>query len=152
NIDGTGAASIPDIPAHCIVVDPSNTARLYVGTDLGVFVSNDGGTTWSVENTGFANVVTEALVLNTAVGVTSLYGFTHGRGVYKVTANTSGCNYAITPTTREFGREGGVAVVNVTVAPNGCNWTAQSNAPWITLQPGSGGGGNGSVGMSILAN
>jgi len=43
NIDGTGTASIPDIPVHCIVVDPSSTARLYVGTDLGVFVSNDGG-------------------------------------------------------------------------------------------------------------
>src|SRR5262249_19224815 len=41
NIDGTGTTGIPDIPVHCIVVDPSNTARLYVGTDLGVFVSND---------------------------------------------------------------------------------------------------------------
>jgi uncharacterized protein (TIGR03437 family) len=152
NIDGTGTASIPDIPVHCIVVDPSNTARLYVGTDLGVFVSNDGGATWSVENTGFANVVTEALVLNTVNGVTTLYAFTHGRGVYKVVANMSGCNYGISPTTRDFGRDGGDAVINVTVAPNGCNWNAQSNVPWIVLQPGSGGGSNGSVGMKVLAN
>ncbi len=152
NIDGTGTTGIPDIPVHCVVVDPSNTARLYVGTDLGVFVSNDGGATWSVENTGFANVVTEALVLNAVNGVTTLYAFTHGRGVYKVTANMSGCNYVITPTTREFGRDGGDAAVNVTVAPNDCNWTAASNVPWIVLQPGSGGGGNGSVGMKILAN
>ncbi|MGH9800983.1 MAG: WD40/YVTN/BNR-like repeat-containing protein, partial [Blastocatellia bacterium] len=50
-IDGSGGTGIPDIPAHCIVVDTSNTARLYVGTDLGVFVSLDGGATWTVENT-----------------------------------------------------------------------------------------------------
>lgn len=97
-IDGAAPARIPDIPVHCIVVDPSNTARLYVGTDLGVFVSTDGGATWSVENTGFANVVTESLSLNVANGVTSLYAFTHGRGAYKVTANLSGCNYALSST------------------------------------------------------
>src|SRR5262249_45907764 len=27
-IDGTGDAKIPDVPAHCIVVDPVNTSRL----------------------------------------------------------------------------------------------------------------------------
>ena len=41
SIDGTGTTAFPDIPAHCIIVDPSNTARLYVGTDLGVFVSTE---------------------------------------------------------------------------------------------------------------
>src|SRR5262249_10349016 len=42
-IDGTPPNKIPDIPAHSIVVDPINPLRLYVGTDLGVFVTVDGG-------------------------------------------------------------------------------------------------------------
>jgi hypothetical protein len=83
-IDGSGTTRIPDIPVHWIVVDPANTSRLYVGTDLGVFVSTDGGTRWAVENTGFANVVTEALALATFRGITTLYAFTHGRGGWRV--------------------------------------------------------------------
>jgi hypothetical protein len=85
DIDGSGATGIPDIPVHSIVVDPVVTPvgnHLYVGTDLGVFTSTDAGVNWAVENTGFANVVTEALALD-ASG-TSLYAFTHGRGAFKV--------------------------------------------------------------------
>jgi uncharacterized protein (TIGR03437 family) len=151
-IDGSGATAIPNIPVHCIVVDPSNTARLYVGTDLGFFVSIDGGASWAVENTGFANVVTESLSVNVAGGVTTLYAFTHGRGAYKATANMSGCNYSISPATRRFSRDGGDAVVNVTVAPPGCNWRAESNAPWITVAPNSGGSSSGAVALKVAAN
>ena len=63
-----------------MVVDPTNSSRLYVGTDMGVFVTTDGGATWMKENTGFGNVVTEHLVINGA----NLYAFTHGRGVWRV--------------------------------------------------------------------
>lgn len=152
NIDGTGDAKIPDIPVHCIVVDPANTSRLYVGTDTGVFVSLDGGATWSVENSGFANVVTESLQINVVNGVTTLYAFTHGRGAYKVILNNNGCNYSLSQTGTAVSAAGGDATVNVTIAPGGCSWTAQSNVPWITLQTGTGGTANGSVSMKIAEN
>jgi photosystem II stability/assembly factor-like uncharacterized protein len=83
-IDGVGDTGIPDIPVHCLVVDPSDSLRLYVGTDLGVFVSLDGGNTWAQENTGFANVITESLATSTTDGITRLFAFTHGRGVWRV--------------------------------------------------------------------
>jgi photosystem II stability/assembly factor-like uncharacterized protein len=84
-IDGTGFASIPDIPVHSIVVDPVNPRRLYVGTDLGVMTSLNGGITWAAENTGFANAVTEWLAVETDDrGDTSLFAFTHGRGAWRV--------------------------------------------------------------------
>lgn len=152
SIDGSGGSGIPDIPAHCIVVDPSNSARLYVGTDLGVFVSLDGGATWTVENTGFANVITESLVLNVTGGVTTLYAFTHGRGVFKVTANMSGCNFGLSRTGSSVDAAGSDLTVDVTAAPGGCAWQAESNVPWITLQPGAGGSSNGTVGMKVTAN
>jgi photosystem II stability/assembly factor-like uncharacterized protein len=84
-LDGAGAASLPDIPVHSLVVDPDNRRRLYVGTDLGVFTSRDSGRTWMVENTGFANVVTEWLALGDGPdGRPRLFAFTHGRGAWRV--------------------------------------------------------------------
>jgi photosystem II stability/assembly factor-like uncharacterized protein len=79
NIGGNGAAALPDLPAHSLAVDPRHPQRLYVGTDLGVFASLDGGATWAVEVTGFANVVTESLVVHPPF----LFAFTHGRGAWR---------------------------------------------------------------------
>ncbi|NKB88283.1 MAG: hypothetical protein GKS06_08695 [Acidobacteria bacterium] len=83
-IDGKGATGLPDIPVHVIVVDPENTDRLFVGTDLGVFVSTDRGDTWAQENTGFGNYVTESLQLQRVGAKRYLYAFTHGRSAWKV--------------------------------------------------------------------
>lgn len=83
--DGSGASALPDIPVHCVVVDPTASHRLFLGTDLGVFVSVDGGLSWVVENTGFATAVTESLsLLHASDGRTYLFAFTHGRGAWRV--------------------------------------------------------------------
>ena len=87
-IDGTGSTAIPDIPVHSIVIDPANPGRLFLGTDLGVMTSNKDGRTWSVENTGFANAVTEWLALGSDdEGNPLLFAFTHGRGAWRVALN-----------------------------------------------------------------
>jgi len=84
-LDGSGSSALPDIPVHSLVVDPGNPNRLYLGTDLGVFTSADRGRTWMVENTGFANVVTEWLAMGDGPdGHPRLFAFTHGRGAWRV--------------------------------------------------------------------
>jgi len=83
-IDGAGEAAIPDVPVHTIVVDPSNSQTLYVGTDIGVFVSLNGGATWARENTGFANTVVESLAFGSVGTTLNLFAFTHGRGAWRV--------------------------------------------------------------------
>lgn len=93
-ITGSGTGALPDIPTFSVVVDPNFPSRLYVGTDLGVFASLDGGQTWAVENTGFANVITESLVLEPVSK--RLYAFTHGRGTWYVPMPTK---TAATPAT-----------------------------------------------------
>jgi hypothetical protein len=85
SIDGTGDTGIPDIPVHSIVVDGADSERLYIGTDIGVFVSMDGGGTWARENTGFANVITESLAIGSVGSNNVLFAFTHGRGAWRVT-------------------------------------------------------------------
>ncbi len=80
-----GVAPLPDVPVHCVLADPARPARLFLGTDVGVLVSEDGGTTWAAENTGFATVVTEYLTLAAgADGSRYLFAFTHGRGAWRV--------------------------------------------------------------------
>ncbi|HET9532455.1 MAG TPA: hypothetical protein VFQ92_19005 [Blastocatellia bacterium] len=83
-IDGAGETGLPDVPVHTIAVDPVNSQTLYIGTDVGVFVSLDGGASWARENTGFANVVTESLSVGSVGNMSTLFAFTHGRGVWRV--------------------------------------------------------------------
>ena len=81
SLDGSGATGLPDIPVHSIVVDPDDRQRLYLGTDLGVMVSIDGGHTWMTEETGFGPAVTMWLsLIRTPAGQKQLFAFTHGRG------------------------------------------------------------------------
>lgn len=77
-IDG----NLPDLPVHSIVVDPTDSRRLYIGTDLGLFVSDNTGATWSAEQTGFGAAIIEKLVINTTAPH-FLHAFTYGRGVWR---------------------------------------------------------------------
>jgi photosystem II stability/assembly factor-like uncharacterized protein len=78
------SGGIPDIPVHSLFIDPMNTDHLYLGTDLGVLYSGDGGSTWESINTeGMANVVVEHLDYQHSSR--RLFAFTHGRGVFHVT-------------------------------------------------------------------
>jgi hypothetical protein len=86
NLDGSGPTGLPDIPVHSMVVDPDDRLRLYLGTDLGVMVSIDGGQTWMAEETGFGPAVTMWLsLIRTPAGQKQLFAFTHGRGAWRVT-------------------------------------------------------------------
>jgi hypothetical protein len=38
---------LPDVPVNAFAVDPANGNNLYVGTDIGVYGSTDGGATWA---------------------------------------------------------------------------------------------------------
>ena len=86
--------AIPDIPAHSVLVDPTNNQRIYVGTDLGVFVSLDGGANW-LQEAGFPNVPVESLSLNKVAPTTKLYAFTHGRGAFSTVVAVDTADLAI---------------------------------------------------------
>jgi hypothetical protein len=83
-IDGSGSGRLPDLPVHSLAIDPGNDQRLFVGTDMGVFASVDGGASWAVENTGFANVIVENLHVAPQSDPPQLFAFTYGRGAWRV--------------------------------------------------------------------
>jgi len=147
SIDGTPPNNIPDIPVHAVVVHPQDSTRLYIGTDLGVFVTNDTGGSWFVENTGFANVVTESLSIQEDNCAPHLFAFTHGRGTWRVEL----IGLELTPESVQVGPIAGTTQIGVTALTN-CSWSATSNHSWLHVTGGSPGTGIGIVNINIDEN
>ena len=100
---GSGGTALPSVPALSVAVNPDNAQQVFVGTDLGVFVSPDGGANWQIENTGFARTPVEALVFN-ETAPRRLFAFTHGRGAWTV---GTGCPaITVTPASLPAGSTG----------------------------------------------
>lgn len=73
---------LPDLPTNTIVVDPLNSDDIYVGNDLGVYYSENGGTSWEV----FSDLLPEATMiydLNVSPSNRKLRIATHGRGIWE---------------------------------------------------------------------
>jgi len=65
--------------------------------------------------------------------------------------NVTVFSFAVFPTTLNIGAAGSSGLLGV-IATGPCAWTAQSNAPWITITSGASGSGNGNVGFTVTAN
>jgi len=85
---GTGSNTVPDLPVHTIAINPLNSSKIYIGTDLGIMATTDGGGNWLVANsTPFPNVIVDNIVPLNISGTVTLYVFTHGSSAWSVTAN-----------------------------------------------------------------
>ena len=73
-------AGLPEAPIRTLVIHPTNPSFVYIGTEVGVFGSEDGGATWSPTNEGPANVSVDELFF---IGKT-LHAATHGRGMFRI--------------------------------------------------------------------
>jgi len=71
--------------------------------------------------------------------------------VITITQEGITCGYDISPANRSFMGEGGSDYVNMAAA-NACNWTAMSNAEWITITSGGSGSGWGTIYYSVAPN
>jgi hypothetical protein len=80
------SGNLPDIPVNCLVIDKTKPNKLYIGTDIGVFVTEDGGANWSrvgsksITNMSLPNTVITDLVIDNATN--TLLASTYGRGVW----------------------------------------------------------------------
>ena len=74
------ASGIPVGPVNVIREDPVNNGILYVGTDMGVYVSLDAGKTWQVLGAGLPTTYVHDLVIHPRDNV--LVAATHGRGMW----------------------------------------------------------------------
>ena len=79
-------ANIPAGPVNVIREDPANAKILYVGTDMGVFVSTDGGGKWNVLGGNLPSNFVHDLVIHPRDRV--IVAATHGRGLWVMDAAT----------------------------------------------------------------
>jgi hypothetical protein len=76
--------TLPAVPIFTITRHPANGNWLYAGTEVGLFSSEDGGTSWYTTNDGPANVeISELSWLDDS----TLLAATHGRGMFKITVS-----------------------------------------------------------------
>ncbi len=71
---------LPEAPVRSLAVHPRKTNFLYLGTEVGVFASEDGGATWGPTNEGPTNCSVDDLVWMNEVLVCA----THGRGMFTI--------------------------------------------------------------------
>jgi hypothetical protein len=77
---GSDSNLIPPAPIRTIAIHQLRPEQIYVGTEVGIFTSDDGGENWDFANNGPANVSVDELVWE---GNDTLYAATHGRGIFK---------------------------------------------------------------------
>jgi hypothetical protein len=79
-------AKLPDIPVNAIVIDPDDAAHntLYVGTDIGVFFTTDGGLNWSPLGAASSLPNSQILSLTLHNPSRTLRAAMHGRGVWDI--------------------------------------------------------------------
>ncbi|MBL8229079.1 MAG: hypothetical protein JNL98_11405 [Bryobacterales bacterium] len=150
-IDREGPNGIPDMPVLAVMVDPLDSNRIYLGTDLGVFVSIDGGESWNRDRNPFAAVPTERLILDRTAGATYLYAFTFGRGVWRTLLPGTGtpCTYSLGELTSvpAFGGEFSVPLQTA----DGCAWSVVPQPGALDVQNATG-SGSGDVQVSVGLN
>jgi hypothetical protein len=76
---GTG---LPDQPVDSIAVDPVSASIVYVGTDIGVYVSTDGGANFAPYGTGLPRVAVFDMAIQNAGRFLRIA--THGRGMWEI--------------------------------------------------------------------
>lgn len=79
------SGNIPLGTVNVIREDPVKSNILYVGTDVGVYVTTDGGNKWEVLGGGLPSVFVHDLIIHPRDNIIVIA--THGRGMYALDAN-----------------------------------------------------------------
>jgi photosystem II stability/assembly factor-like uncharacterized protein len=79
------SGDIPLGPVNVIREDPVNKNILYVGTDIGVYVTKDGGQTWNVLGGNLPSTFVHDLIIHPRDNIIVIA--THGRGMWAMDAN-----------------------------------------------------------------
>ncbi len=72
--------NLPDVPVHCALYMPYDTTQIWLGTDIGLFISTDNGQTWQFASGSLPAVSIRRLKIYNK----EIIAATHGRGVWSL--------------------------------------------------------------------
>ena len=152
------APCLPIVTPCSYSISPTTQSFPQTGGEGNVSLTTTSGCEWTVVSNASWIIITSAVsgsgsdIVSYAVSENFSTGSRTGTitiagQVFTVT-QTGNCTFSISPTSKSFGRTGGEGTVNV-MASGSCNWTAVSNASWITITSPANGNGNGTVTYSV---
>ncbi len=81
DISGVAPTAVPNVPVNALCIDRHDVRLMYVGTDVGVFRTVDGGAHWAPFSDGLPNTAVYDLKLHDPARL--LRAATHGRGLWE---------------------------------------------------------------------
>ncbi len=76
--------NLPEVPVHCALIMPYDSSQIWIGTDLGVFISYNNGRSWKYANQNLPAVAVRRMKI---VGK-QIVAATHGRGIWTLDNDT----------------------------------------------------------------
>jgi len=127
-----------------ITVTASRTDCTWTPTSTQSFITFSGNTSITGSGTIDYNVSAN----NTASRTGAI---TVGGAIFNITQGGTTCTYSLPSAGQAFTASGGNGTAAI-LAPPGCNWSATSGVPWVTINPPGGGSNDGSVSYTVAAN
>jgi len=82
DISGHENGRLPNTPVNCIAIEPDSPQIMYIGTDVGVFKTSNGGDIWTKFSQGLPNCPVFDMRLHNPSRL--LRAATHGRGMWEI--------------------------------------------------------------------
>jgi uncharacterized repeat protein (TIGR01451 family) len=158
------SSNLPNIPANDIVLDPDLSSTYYIATDIGVFKTTNGGSTWATLSTGLPHVAVVGLKLQRAARI--LRTATHGRSSWDLFVPISdlgisgtetpnpvkaGSQLTYTFTIVNNGPDSATAAILSDVVPTGTTFVSASTSVGSCTTPPVGGTGTVSCSFGTMA-
>jgi hypothetical protein len=126
DISGSGTTGIPNIPVNALVIDPAAPTVYYIATDVAVYRSTTGGTTWTQFSQGLPNCAVFDLQLHAPTRL--LRAGTHGRGMWEKKLDVPSL-----PAADLYFRDHAMSTGRIVPAPNGVPAAYEDPLQLVTL-------------------
>jgi|GEM_PF-2787777 len=123
--------AFPNVPVNKIVIDPQNTARLFVATGRGVLLTEDSGASWAQ----LGREMPAGIVVDESLVGRTLYA-SSDQGLWSMELNGLGaCEQPVTVLPRQvtLGSSGGTVRLDVSIVSS-CPWNAETGADWASIE------------------
>jgi hypothetical protein len=132
--------NLPNVPINTIVIDNNAANTIYIGSDIGVFVTNDNRVNWIMYTNGLPATRVYDLQINNAISPARIYAATFGRGIYWSEKYTGCQGSAVTLTGTVDGfryTETSANIISTQLVQGGEGTSVGYNSgTYITLNPG----------------